>query len=184
MFNLIQKWNFPSNNYGQIFGIADSGVETFKGTPIKSLAREICQNSLDAALENDEPTRIEFRTFELDPRQIPDYNGLEDALNRALDFWSQQQSTKAKTFFKITMPMMSAGIISGAILSWVTMISELSTAIILYSVKTQTLTVSIYTSVIRGQYGVAAALSTVLTVLTVISLLVFNKFSGGKSVQL
>jgi len=43
MFNLIQKWNFPSNNYGQIFGIADSGVETFKGTPIKSLAREICQ---------------------------------------------------------------------------------------------------------------------------------------------
>ena len=51
MFNLIQKWNFPSNNYGQIFGIADSGVETFKGTTIKSLAREICQNSLDAALD-------------------------------------------------------------------------------------------------------------------------------------
>lgn len=106
MFNLVQKWNFPSNNYGQIFGIADSGVETFKGTPIKSLAREICQNSLDAALENDEPTRIEFRTFELDPRQIPDYNGLEDALNRALDFWSQQQSTKAKTFFKQALAVM------------------------------------------------------------------------------
>lgn len=93
-------------------------------------------------------------------------------------------SNKFKTFFKITMPMMSAGIISGAILSWVTMISELSTAIILYSVKTQTLTVSIYTSVIRGQYGVAAALSTVLTVLTVISLLIFNKISGGKDIQL
>ena len=100
MFNLIQKWNFPSNNFGQIFGIADSGVETFKGTPIKSLAREICQNSLDAALENGEPTRIEFKTFEIDPRQIPDYINLEDALKRALDFWSQQQSTKAKTFFK------------------------------------------------------------------------------------
>ncbi len=93
-------------------------------------------------------------------------------------------SNKAKTFFKITMPMMSAGIISGAILSWVTMISELSTAIILYSVKTMTLTVATYTAVIRGQYGVAAALSTVLTVLTVISLLVFNKVSGGKNMQL
>lgn len=100
MFNLTQKWNFPSNNFGQIFGIADSGVETFKGTPIKSLAREICQNSLDASLENDEPTRIEFKTFEIDPHNIPDYNALEDALKRALDFWSQQQSTKAKTFFK------------------------------------------------------------------------------------
>ena len=53
MFNLIQKWNFPSNNYGQIFGIADSGVETFKGTPIKSLAREICQNSLDGVSDRD-----------------------------------------------------------------------------------------------------------------------------------
>ena len=100
MFNLIQKWNFPSNNYGQIFGIADSGVETFKGTPIKSLAREICQNSLDAALENGEPTRIEFKTFEIDHHKIPDYSNLEDALKRALDYWSQQQSTKAKTFFK------------------------------------------------------------------------------------
>ena len=40
MFNLIQKWNFPSNNYGQIFGIADSGVETFKGTPLLSLWHE------------------------------------------------------------------------------------------------------------------------------------------------
>ena len=51
MFNFTQKWNFPSNNYGQILGIAESGVETFNGTPIKSLAREICQNSLDAALD-------------------------------------------------------------------------------------------------------------------------------------
>lgn len=100
MFNLTQKWNFPSNNFGQIFGIADSGVETFKGTPIKSLAREICQNSLDASLENGEPTRIEFKTFEIDPHNIPDYNELEDALKRGLDFWSQQESTKAKTFFK------------------------------------------------------------------------------------
>lgn len=99
MFNLTQKWNFPSNNFGQIFGIADSGVETFKGTPIKSLAREICQNSLDAGMENEEPTRIEFKTFEIDPHNIPDYNTLEDALKRSLDFWSQQQSAKAKIFF-------------------------------------------------------------------------------------
>lgn len=93
-------------------------------------------------------------------------------------------STKLKTFFKITVPMMSSGIISGAILSWVTMISELSTAIILYTTKTQTLTVSVYTQVIRGNYGVAAALSTVLTCLTVISLLVFMKVSKGKDISL
>ena len=63
-------WNFPSNNHGQIFGIADSGAETFNGTPIKSLAREICQNSIDANLKNGEPTRIIFRTFEIAPSAI------------------------------------------------------------------------------------------------------------------
>lgn len=44
------EWNFPSNNHGKVKGISDSGVETFQGTPLKSLAREICQNSLDAAI--------------------------------------------------------------------------------------------------------------------------------------
>ena len=86
-------------------------------------------------------------------------------------------SSKIKTFYQITMPMMAAGIISGAILSWITMISELSTAILLYTARTRTLTIEIYTQIIRGNYGIAAALSTILAVLTVISLLIFNRFS-------
>ncbi|CAM3571840.1 iron ABC transporter permease [Erysipelothrix sp. HDW6B] len=93
-------------------------------------------------------------------------------------------TSNSKTFFKITVPMMSAGVISGAILSWITMISELSTAIILYTSKTQTMTVSIYTQVIRGNYGIAAALSAILTGLTIISLLVFMKLSKGKNIQI
>lgn len=93
-------------------------------------------------------------------------------------------ASKMKAFFRITVPMMSAGILSGAILSWVTMISELSTAIILYTGKTKTLTVAVYTEVVRGNYGTAAALSTILTALTVISLLVFNRFNKGKDLSL
>ena len=79
---------------------------------------------------------------------------------------------------------MLSGIISGAILSWVTMISELSTSILLYNVKTRTMTVAIYTEVLRGNYGVAAALSTILTVLTVTSLLLFMKISKNNSITL
>ena len=57
MFNLIQKWNFPSNNYGQIFGIADSGVETFKGTPYdtgldQNLLAEIADQSAKKCLHD------------------------------------------------------------------------------------------------------------------------------------
>lgn len=93
-------------------------------------------------------------------------------------------ATKMKAFFRITVPMMTAGIVSGAILSWVTMISELSTAIILYTGKTKTLTVAIYTEVIRGNYGTAAALSTIMTVLTVVSLLLFNTMNKGRDLSL
>ncbi len=93
-------------------------------------------------------------------------------------------SSKLNAFYKITMPMMAAGLISGAILSWVTMISELSTAILLYVGRTKTLTVEIYTQIIRGNYGIAAALSTILAVLTVISLLIFNKVSKGDDLSL
>ena len=100
LFTLRHSWNFPSNNYGQIFGIADSGVETFKGTPIKSLAREICQNSIDANLHNGNPTYVDFVTFEIAPKDIPDFAGLQYAFDRALDFWSHQKSDKAKSFFK------------------------------------------------------------------------------------
>lgn len=93
-------------------------------------------------------------------------------------------ATKMKAFFRITVPMMKAGIVSGAILSWVTMISELSTAIILYTGRTKTLTIAIYTEVIRGNYGTAAALSTILTILTVLSLLLFNKLNGENDLSL
>jgi iron(III) transport system permease protein len=93
-------------------------------------------------------------------------------------------ASNLKTFFKITMPMMATGIVSGAILSWVTMISELSTAIILYTTRSQTLTVAIYTQIIRGNYGIAAALSTILNVVTIISLLVFMKVSKGKDLSI
>lgn len=93
-------------------------------------------------------------------------------------------SSKAKTFFTITVPMMSNGIISGAILSWVTIITELSTAICLYTVRTQTLTLAIYTYVSRGNDGIAAALATILSLTTVLSLALFMKVSKSKDVTL
>ena len=86
-------------------------------------------------------------------------------------------SSKPKAFFPVTLPMMSSGVLSGAILSWVTLISELSTAILLYTGKTQTLTVAIYTQIVRGNYGIASAMATVLTVMTLLSLVIFNKIS-------
>jgi iron(III) transport system permease protein len=93
-------------------------------------------------------------------------------------------ASSMKTFFKITLPMMLPGVISGAILSWVTIISELSTTIFLYTARTKTLTIAVYSEVIRGNFGVAAAFSTILSVITIISLLVFFKLTGKKEIAI
>ena len=93
-------------------------------------------------------------------------------------------ASKVKTFFLVTVPMMANGIISGAILSWVTIITELSTAICLYTVRTPTLTLAIYVYVSRGNDGIAAALATILSLTTVVSLCIFMKVSKSKDVTL
>ena len=93
-------------------------------------------------------------------------------------------ASRMKAFFKITTPMMMNGIISGALLSWITIITELSASIILYNYKTITLTLQIYVYVSRGSYGIAAAMSTILTFMTIISLIVFMKVSKNKNVMM
>ncbi len=85
-----------------------------------------------------------------------------------------------KTFFKVTARLMAPGVLSGAILSWITCINELSSSVMLYSGKTSTISVAIYTEVVRNSYGTAAALASILTISTVVSLLIFLKVSKGK----
>lgn len=85
-----------------------------------------------------------------------------------------------KTFFKVTARLMSPGVLSGAILSWITCINELSSSIMLYTGKTSTISVAIYTEVVRNSFGTAAALASILTLATVLSLALFSWISKGK----
>lgn len=89
-----------------------------------------------------------------------------------------------KTFFRVTAVMMLPGVMSGAILSWITAINELSSSVILFTGSTKTMSVAIYTEVIRASYGTAAALSTILTLTTIVAMLIFFKVSGSKNVSL
>ncbi len=89
-----------------------------------------------------------------------------------------------KTFFKVTAIMMLPGVMSGAILSWITAINELSSSVILFTGATKTMSVAIYTEVIRASYGTAAALSTILTLTTIVAMVTFFKVSGSKDVTL
>lgn len=89
-------------------------------------------------------------------------------------------ASKFKTLMRVIVPALAPGILSGAVLSWVTIITELSTTLFLYNISTQTLSLGIYTEVIRGQLGTAAALSTLLLVLTMLSLALLMRMPGGQ----
>lgn len=101
-----------------------------------------------------------------------------DEASASLGYGSMQ------TFFNVTMPVMIPGIVSGAILSWITILNELSSTLMLYTGRTQTMTVTIFQEISRGGYGTAAALSTILTVTMVISLLVFFKLTKSEDIDL
>lgn len=82
-------------------------------------------------------------------------------------------ASKIKTFLTVTIPMMFSGIMSGAVLSWVAIVTELSGAIILYNTKTLNLTMGTYINITRGQYGIACVFALVLTAITVGSMILY-----------
>lgn len=92
--------------------------------------------------------------------------------------------TPMRAFVKVTVKMMMPGVVSGAVLSWITLINELSSSVMLYTASTRTMSVAIYNEVIRASYGTAAALASILTATTVISLVAFFKISGSKDVTI
>ena len=92
-------------------------------------------------------------------------------------------ASKAKSFIKITVPMMSSGIISGAILSWVSIITEMSSGVILYNNRTITLTIGTYSAITGGIYGVAGVFAAITTIFTVICLVLYLKVTKSEDIQ-
>jgi len=72
------------------------------------------------------------------------------------------------TFLRITVPLIVAGIVGGLVLSFVTIASELSSTIVLYSGPWTTMTVAMFQALEGTSAGEAAAAATILIVFTVL----------------
>ncbi|HUX21990.1 MAG TPA: iron ABC transporter permease [Spirochaetia bacterium] len=90
----------------------------------------------------------------------------------------------ARSFFKVTLPLMAPGVLSGGIMSWVTAVNELSSSIVLYVGATATMTVRIYLAILDGYFGTASALATLLLLATGIALYAVNRFFGVRNESL
>src|SRR5262249_7645373 len=72
------------------------------------------------------------------------------------------------TFLRITVPLMLGGIVGGAVLVFVTVASELSSTVVLYSGPWTTMTVAMFQALEGTSAGVAAAAATVLIIVTIL----------------
>ncbi|MBO0742495.1 MAG: iron ABC transporter permease, partial [Hyphomicrobiaceae bacterium] len=76
------------------------------------------------------------------------------------------------TFLRLTVPLMLGGIVSGLVLTWVTLASELSSTVVLYSGPWRTLTVVMFQALEGTGAGVAVAAASVLIAIALIPVLI------------
>ena len=74
------------------------------------------------------------------------------------------------TFARLTVPLMLGGIIGGMVLTWVSVASELSSTVVLYSGPWQTLTVVMFQALEGTGAGLAAATASLLIFFTAVPL--------------
>ncbi len=75
------------------------------------------------------------------------------------------------TFLRLTLPLMMGGVIGGMVLTWVTVASELSSTVVLYSGPWATMTVVMFQALESTGAGIASAAATVLIIVTVLPVL-------------
>lgn len=78
-------WNFPMCHHGQTRDFNGLGTDDFKAYPCEYMAREVIQNSLDAAAGNGLPVRVEFELFDLPAAEL---RGVQSLFAKLLE-WNE-----------------------------------------------------------------------------------------------
>ena len=88
------------------------------------------------------------------------------------------------TFRRITLPLMLPGILAGAIISFSTLMGELSTTVMLYSAQWKTITMAIMDYLSAANIGPAYSLGAILIVLVLGAILLANRILGRSMSQM
>lgn len=93
------NWRFPKLDDGPEQGINDGGIATFKGSKLYTyLAREICQNSMDAKAEAQKTVIVEFNSLSLKKSEYPSLAALDTIFKDCRDYWKQRMEPKLERF--------------------------------------------------------------------------------------
>lgn len=97
-------WLHPQDFADQWDGFNEPGVEHFSGQPIQHLAREIVQNSLDAA--DGDLVEVHFKNIQVKTSEIPDLENLRQNL-LLCQAASIGESKRAQAFFEEATKLLS-----------------------------------------------------------------------------
>ena len=89
--------------------------------------------------------------------------------------------TDLQTFWRVTLPMAKNGLLAGAVITWSKGIGEFGAALMLAGstrMKTETLPISLYLNMSCGELNMAIASATILVVISVVSLYIFERYGG------
>lgn len=90
-------WNHPVDESDQWDGFNEPGIEHFAGNPIRHLAREVNQNSLDSS-DGGAPVRVHMRLSSIDVESIPNCDQLRKTFELCHTA-AETESLKARQFF-------------------------------------------------------------------------------------
>ncbi|MCQ2387287.1 MAG: hypothetical protein MJ066_02430 [Clostridia bacterium] len=93
-------WDFPLLGTGNQSGNNIAAITMFKGSGIMDgLAREVCQNSLDAKdkdLGDDVPVKVKFELMEIAKKDFPMFEGYNQALQNSIAYWTTSSLSTPK----------------------------------------------------------------------------------------
>lgn len=80
-----------------------------------------------------------------------------------------------RSFLKVVLPLMVPGIAAATVLTWVTIIGELSASLVVYSAGRETITIKVFQLMNTGLNGQAAAYGLILILLAIVPIFVATK---------
>lgn len=106
---MANKWIFPRAAGGEFTGFIDAGIETFAGSPVTSLAREIIQNSLDARPDGSTaPVQVYLDRLDLEKSEIPDLLTIKSEISAVRKQANKHGKEEAEAFFARAIKLLNS----------------------------------------------------------------------------
>lgn len=102
------NWIFAPLGGGEKVGFNDAGINTFKATKVRSVAREVTQNSLDATVTR--PVKVSVEPFSLTKEQAPEFFTILPHVEACSSIADEGEPGK---FFTHAKTVLESGIVKG-----------------------------------------------------------------------